>query len=462
MLMKRMIYLLFLAFLMAGCLGSGSKENVTLTKTLTPTPAYTITVKQVPNLTVTGLHSFVYGKHGNELLIIGGRTNGYHGTDASDPSSTFPASMANDKIRVINYLTGDEWTADVPAAVKEQFTSTNAQFYQQDNSLFIAGGYGINAQNEHETFPTLSAVNVSEMITAVKGGNTAAIASNVTSITDEGFRVTGGEMLKIDDHYFLVFGQNFVGTYTQATTGVYTNEIREFSISYDNGSLSAQLTNTYRDGDLPDSTTRFHRRDLNVVPQIMGDGSEGIAVYGGVFTQKVNGAFVNPVIIQKESGQVKTDILNFEQRMSQYACANVTLYDEDSESMFTTLLGGISYYHYNAAGDLVANPEMPWVKTITTYVRKADGSYEEHIQGSAYNVSLPKFIGGESKFLAIDGLAYGDSKEILDFKKAAAATNGLIGYMFGGIESPKEQSSSLYPTSAIRNVYEVYLKKTSD
>jgi hypothetical protein len=101
----------------------------------------------------------------------------------------------------------------------------------------------------------------------------------------------------------------------------------------------------------PDSP--FHRRDLNVVDAIRPDGSRGITVYGGVFT-KTAGPWVNPVYIDQDpKGKITLTLdQKFEQKVSQYDCPHLLMYDPATRTMFTTLFGGISFYYYNKEGKL--------------------------------------------------------------------------------------------------------------
>ncbi|NJM93658.1 MAG: hypothetical protein HC842_02420 [Cytophagales bacterium] len=45
---------------------------------------------------IPGLQSFVWARQGNEVVMLGGRKNGFHGR--TNPSTQFPTRLANDSI----------------------------------------------------------------------------------------------------------------------------------------------------------------------------------------------------------------------------------------------------------------------------------------------------------------------------------------------------------------------------
>ncbi len=60
------------------------------------------------------LHSFVMGRNGNDILFVGGRINGFHGTDGTNPGINFPTSKSNDRFIVYNISTFQSWSAPLP------------------------------------------------------------------------------------------------------------------------------------------------------------------------------------------------------------------------------------------------------------------------------------------------------------------------------------------------------------
>ncbi|MBK9533902.1 MAG: hypothetical protein IPO10_01755 [Flavobacteriales bacterium] len=104
----------------------------------------------IPNM--PGIHSFAWGQHNGEWLVIGGRTDGLH---QRQPFAAFLASANNTMAYVLNPVTNEVWSADLsslPTALFEQLQSTNLEFHQRGNTLYIIGGYGFSpTANDHIT-----------------------------------------------------------------------------------------------------------------------------------------------------------------------------------------------------------------------------------------------------------------------------------------------------------------------
>ncbi len=408
--------------------------------------------------------SFISGNSGTNILIVGGRSNGFHGTDGTDSAINFPAYYSNTNFIVYNPTTGATKMAPIPAAYLDQLSSTNMLGYQSGDTLYGCGGYGKNSSGNYVTYNGFFAISVSGMINAILSGSTSNLSQYIVSTQNNYMAVTGGELLKMGNYFYVVMGQNFTGLYApppqQNSVQIYTNSIRKFTVTNTGSALSVLLVDSFTDGNSPDSTSRFHRRDLNVVPIINTDKKPGIAVYGGVFTQKVNGVWVNPVYITQganNSTNVNIDA-NFTQKFNQYGCAQVLCYEPNTNTMVTNLLGGISYYAYNSNGVLLPDAAVPFSKTISTIFRNAFGSLETY---TAYNAGLPAYVGAESKFFPLQNLLYSGSNEIIDLSKVPK--NGqptFVGYMFGGIQATSAQSSTINPTMANKKLYRVYITRS--
>jgi hypothetical protein len=128
----------------------------------------------------------------------------------------------------------------LPIGLQEQLSSTNMEFFQEGDYLYLAGGYGYsNTSADHITYPNLSAVKVPDVINAVI--NATSFTTNFRQITDTMFAVTGGYLNKINNTFYLTGGQKFIGRYNPMgpTHGPgfiqeYTNASRKFTI-FDNG-----------------------------------------------------------------------------------------------------------------------------------------------------------------------------------------------------------------------------------
>ena len=333
--------------------------------------------------------------------------------------------------------------------------------------MYCIGGYGSNCAADspdcYQTFPMLTAINVPNAIAAITSGNAAGLQASISTITDERMRVTGGSLRKIGEWFYLVMGQNYNAMYKGAVTGIYTQQVRKFQIGNNNGQLSI---NNYTAYDVPWSTApmseQFHRRDLTVAETVMDDGTPGITVYGGVFTPTGGTGFQNPVYIYQDGQGNTTFALDqgFEQKLNVYDCAYTTLYDPTAQNMYTTLLGGITYYYYDKDGNLVESNQMnflPFSKNLTTVVRNS--SSKTSVEYPQQTPALPAFIGSDAEFIPSSQIAmYQGMDDVMDYSQLPTGKT-LLGWMYGGILATAEQSSEFNPTFANNKIYEVWITK---
>ena len=476
-----------------------------------------VDVSKPPFVGAPKLQSFVIAQSssGNEWLLVGGRTNGFHGFAPPDDPN-FSYANANTRIWVIDLDSAPHVASydlgKLPAAlmpVRDQLSSTNMQGYQDGNTLYLTGGYGINygGAGSLVTYSMLTAINVDNLIKAVSSGRESDVPAQIRFSGDPTGRlqVTGGEMLKLGDYFYLVFGQSFIGQYTPcvvpstppapACQQVYTDQVRRFRVTRDSNGNPVIDNNSY--WAFQDSAN-FHRRDLNITPTILVDGTEGIAAYSGVFVPpdadnpEANLPWRYPVYISgpaasraaaaaqvirthpaDHSARVnaaraaaqasptatptpvppRTDY-TFEQRMNSYASANLLFYDPSAKTMYTTLFGGIGHHYYDYAtktivsaggppglvpgpdGKPVFNDVVPFSNSIVTLVRGASGRTVELV----HDDPLPAFVGAETHFVPLPStrtMLYGNTDEIFDLAKLTRPTP--LGYLYGGIRAtPKK------------------------
>ena len=148
--------------------------------------SYSIELEEVDVSDLPGLHSYAFGQHGGKWLIIGGRKDGIH---ARQPMFSFPQSQNNTDIYVVDIDAKLFWSTSIsslPTGKKEQLQSTNMNFYQDSDTLYIIGGYAYsNTANQHITFPNLTSIQVDSVITAIINGESISsfiIASSASVI----------------------------------------------------------------------------------------------------------------------------------------------------------------------------------------------------------------------------------------------------------------------------------------
>lgn len=410
---------------------------------------YEISLKPVNIPNLPGLHSYAHGQHEGIWLIIGGRKDGLH---ARQPFNSFPASMNNTDIYVIDPVTKQFWTASVnnlPTGIREQFQATNMNFHQKGDTLYIIGGYAFSASaNGHITFPYLSTVRVSAVINAIK--NNQPITPYIKQIQDTLFAVTGGHLKMIDNVFYLVGGHKFDGRYNPMNnptfTQKYTNQIRKFTVNNSGTQLSFSNVSAITD------PIHLHRRDYNLVPQIYPNGKQGLMISSGVFQVNADLPYLYPVDIF-DSGYFPQP--NFNQYLSNYHSAVLPLYDSVNNRMHNIFFGGMSQYYYQN-GQLIQDNLVPFVRTISRVTRDANGQLTEY----KLPVEMPALKGSSAGFILNPGVPH-YSNEVVKLHQLTQ-DSVLVGYIYGGI-----QSTALNPfsnnqtnlTSADPGVYEVWLKK---
>lgn len=405
----------------------------------------------IPN--VGGLQAYSFGQHEGTWLIIGGRLDGLH---RRQPFAAFDIAGHNNQLIVIDPVNKQQWSASLnslPEAMQEQLSSTNAQFIQSGDYLYITGGYGYsNLAGDHVTYNKLTAVKVSAVINAIQQGT--AFAGFFRQITDEAFTVTGGHLFRIYDTYYLVGGQKFIGRYNPMGPAhgpgfiqEYTEQIRKFKINDDGFNLSVTHLPALTDTD------QLHRRDYNVAPQIMPNGQEGATAFSGVFQKTVDLPYLNCVDIDS-SGYYPNN--SFSQYYNHYHCAFLPLYSTSANQMHTVFFGGIAQY-YDSLGILVQDNNVPFVKTIARVTRDANGAMAEY----KLPVEMPALLGASSEFIPLESIpAY--SNEVIKLDELGSDTT-LVGYIYGGIASTaanvfwintgteSEASSQIFKVFVVKN-----------
>lgn len=403
----------------------------------------------IPNL--PGLQSYAVAQHNGKWLIIGGRKDGLH---ARQPFNAFPASNNNTDLYVIDVTTQQFWSASINSlsvGLKEQLQSTNMNFYQDDETLYIIGGYAFSqSNNDHKTFNNLTSVNVPGLINAIV--TNSAIDSYFKQISNDIFAITGGQLGKIDNTFYLVGGHKFDGRYNPMNNPTfiqtYSNQIRKFSIDNSGTQLSYSNYETITD------EVHLHRRDYNLVPQVFSNGELGYTISSGVFQINVDAPFLYPVDIKSSGYYPQTQ---FNQYLSNYHSAKVALYEGNNNRMHNLFFGGMSQYYYQN-GNLVQDTLVPFVKTISRVTRFADGSLSE------YNlpVEMPNLKGSSAEFIPNKNLPH-YSNEVIKLDEITT-DEIVVGHIYGGILSPTINpfsANQTSTTSADSSIYEVKLVKNN-
>ncbi len=409
-------------------------------------------ISNAPNI-----HSFAWGiTSDGKWVITGGRIDGLH---QRQPNTSFLEIDNNKSVYVVDPVANQTWSTSLnvlPASIFEQLQSTNQEFIQRTNTLYIIGGYGYSAtQNDHVTYTNLTAVDIDDLATAVINGT--SITSYFRQISDANLAVTGGQLGFLNDVFYLCGGQYFEGRYNPMGPDQgpgfiqnYTDEIRKFEINDDGTNLSISNYSAQND------TNNLHRRDYNMSPQIFPNGESGFTIFSGVFQHDVDLPWLDTVDVTSIGYTVNN---SFNQYLSQYHSAKIPVFDTANNTMHTLFFGGMSQYTLDENDNLVQDDMVPFVKTISKVTRFSDGSMEE----SSLGIEMPTLLGSGAEFIPLDENSNYFSEEILNLNNLEEGST-LIGYIFGGIESTQENIFFINDgtqSSASNLAFKVFINKSS-
>jgi len=398
-----------------------------------------------------GLQAYAFGQHNGKWLVFGGRLDGLH---RRQPFASFDVAGNNNQLIVIDPVTQQKWSAPLTSlsvGLQEQLSSTNMEFHQVGNYLYVIGGYGYNnASAARKTFDNLTAIDVPSVINAIIGAT--PLSSFFRQISDPQFAVTGGHLKKINNTFYLIGGNKFDGNYNpmgHATyTQVYTDAIRKFNIADNGKTLLVTHLPTITDA------ANLHRRDYNAVPQILPNGAEGITAFSGVFQPTVDLPFLNCVNIDSITYSVNN---TFQQYYNHYHCAVLPLYSASNNEMHNVFFGGIAQF-YDNSGVLVQDNNVPFVNTIARVTRNSVGTMAEY----KLPVEMPALLGAGAEFIPNQSVPQFNN-EVLKLDDFTADST-LVGYIYGGISSTAANiffTNTGNQSSASSQIFKVYVIKNS-
>ena len=407
---------------------------------------------QPSSINVPATHSGAFADWNGKWIFIGGRIDGLHIMQAMQ---AFPTYGRNDSIYIVDPVSNTHTSLDATLLqpdIYQAVTSSNMEFYQDGKYLYMIGGYGkMSAQNSWITFPSIVSVDLDCLELAAASGTSPGACFR--QIIDTNMAVAGGMLEKIDSTYYLTFGHRFDGLYAAVAMGgmftqQYTNEIRRFSIQDDGVNLSISNYSALQD------TTVYHRRDLNLVPQIYPSGDYGFTAFGGVFQKNADLPYLTPIDITANTVQHQS---TFNQNLSQYTSAVVPVYDSTNNFMHTIFFGGMSLYTLDTITQtLIQDTLVPFVTTVSKISRDGTGGLSEF----KLPVNMPAFIGSNAVFI-LDPLMPLKNNRIVNLNQLSGVTR--IGYIVGGIQSDYPNVGQLDPVGMSRpnaQVIEVFIDKT--
>jgi len=416
------------------------------------TTPFSIHIEPISISELSGIQSYAFGQDNGKWLIVGGRLDGLH---QRHPFAAFDRDGHNIQLIVVDPVSQKKWTASLsslPTAIKEQLSSTNMQFYQEGDYLYFVGGYGYSPTiGDHTTYSNLTAIKVSDVIDAIISDTN--FSQYFRQITDPKFQVTGGRLKKINDEYYLLGGQKFIGRYNPMGPNhgpgfeqEYTNAIRKFSIADDGTTITIKHLPSFIDD------VNLHRRDYNANAQILPNGQQGITMFSGVFKHDEDLPFLNSVTVDNDKYTVDNI---FEQYYNHYHCAVLLLYSTSKNEMHNVFFGGIAQFYYDQ-GTLVQDDDVPFVNTIARVTRNGNGELAEY----KLPVEMPTLLGAGSEFIPNKSIPHYNN-EIFKLDELTADST-MVGYIFGGISSTAKNiffSNGGTQSTASNQIFKVYVIK---
>lgn len=418
-----------------------------------------------------GIQSFAFATYQGKWLLLTGRTNGLHGFNDDD---NFPPRAQNTTVYVVDPCQNTvlsrsllDSRAGLSLEQIDLLSVTSAQFYQTKETLYIAGGYGIDsATGQMSTKSVLTAIDIPGLIRWVtKPESEQTAAKSIRHLFHPLFQVTGGYMAQVNKNLsLLIFGQNFIGSYIPSSNGLYTEQVRRFRL-FDNGKkLVVHVKNSKP--QIPDPN--YRRRDLNIVPVICpshGTSKLDFMAFAGVFTP-TGGAWTVPVKIRSNGEASMADPIapdTFKQAMNHYVCPTVGLYSSSHRKMYVIFFGGISFGFFEN-GSFTTDSELPFINQITTIQLDRKGHLKQYLMDSTYptilstasNPGNPLLFGAGAQFIPAEHLPV-YNKDILKLDRLGKGSL-LIGYIVGGIQSTLPNTASSSDSAASPYIFRVILE----
>ena len=414
---------------------------------------FEITVTERTDLAnAPALHSGVWAEHDGLWLFLAGRTNGLH----SFGGDAFPREFENGDVVVYDPAADTQWSASldgIAPAIAEHLGTTNPQGLHRGDSLIVVGGYGYRpASGEMVTFGAMTVVDVPGIIEAVQTGGDLAPHLRQPVPWDDALAVTGGHLVEFNGSLTLVGGQRFDGAYTSASDNprqVYTEAIRTFSLGQDGLAGVVEITDP-----------ELHRRDGNVAPTVLADGTVSVGIYGGVFVPETQGAFVTPIELRPRART--NDVLEiaegFVQHTGHYTAPVLPLYSAQSGAMHTVFLGGINGFTWSddeGAWDMLGTPPfIPFTDDIAVITREGDAWSERYLGNLPATDRSPGLYGTNANVFLNPALPF-HAPGIVDLDGLAVGTTTL-GWFVGGIAAG---APSFGQTWASSRVFEMRLTR---
>ena len=490
---------------------------------LAQTQPFSLMIQRVDMPALPSLHSFAAAQYQGKWYLFGGRRDGLH---RRQPFRAFDSAHAN---RYIWCVDPESQTVDslpiqnLNPSIQSQLASTNMLFHQEENFLFLVGGYGLPCRQDkalftppskytdpeaHRTFPCLTKVDLAKLSSEFakqselnsrkdqikqKPFPLATPSSAFEQWTDTQFALTGGAMFYQVDYFphrmptgrfYLVGGHRFDGLYNpmgpQNGPGFeqeYHHGVRRFQLVHQAVTSRKKRKSCKKStptkefvvwhSSLTDS--QFRRRDVNVMQSLhhvdaANDSPfphlrQDLMVFSGVFQERANIPYTNLLEINADSNTIKP-VPQFNQLLNQYHSAHTSFYSYKVDAQFFLFFGGIAQYYFNDSGLLTQDPDVPVVSTVSVIERTAANEYSEY----ALPIQLPKGVGAGTEFIPANMVPRMEGTEVIDLESLQGDSQ-LLGHLVGGFSTTAPNvffDNDANESKAEAHAYAVYWKRNNE
>ncbi|MBI2787018.1 MAG: hypothetical protein HYX60_12225 [Legionella longbeachae] len=413
-----------------------------------------ISLVQIPtNVSLPALRAPAIAQSSGNWLIVSGTTGNFH---------DFNNNSFNTSIYVYDPVTTQIYSVDIGSTdldpeIKKQLASSSPQFLQDGDTLYLIGGFYTADNQIWTTLNTITAINVPNMINAIISGQTNLNQYAYFRTDIPQFQVTGGQLGKIGNYFYLAYGQNCEGS-NYCTKQTYTNSIYKFIT--DPTLISTQIVSSASHLDKDGSGWR--RRDYNLAPFKLGD-SDTLFAMAGPFTPGDNALVWTNGIMFDSKLKANDNFIN--QQANQYAAASLSMYSENNKIAYVATFSGLSNLYWTTTG-LVNDNTTPYGNILDLISSDNRGNVQEFanlqpVCSTGTSLQNCLYMGLSATFIPIAN--YYDNRFILQLDQLPKNTSTLIGYIFGGLLSPVQtifelpSDSGSGPSYASNQIYAVYV-----
>lgn len=274
------------------------------------------------------------------------------------------------------------------------------------------------------------------------------------------FNVTGGDLGRIDNFFYLAYGQNCTGGGNEnnycVPTQIYTNSIYKFTTNPDLSNLAVVDTATHPDAD----NSGWRRRDYNLTPYILNH-TEVLFAMGGPFTQDPNNAQVWTNSITFNENLVANDQF-INQQDNQYSAPFLPMYSNADSKSYVATFSGLSNLYWTTSG-LTYNNGTNYGNILDLISTDATGNTQEYANLIPICGNQPLtnclYTGLIAGFIPLDN--YYDARGILQLDQLPQNAPTLVGYIYAGLTNSTQVIFG-FPNQASSQIYAVYVTTNSN